>query len=104
MAWAILIGSGVFESVWAIALGASEGFKRKLPTTVFVVALIISMVGLAYAMVDIPTGTAYSVWIGVGATLTAAWSFVNGIERVTVVRVALITVLIASVIGLKVVS
>ena len=64
MSWLVLIASGVMESVWAIALGKSEGFTHVGPTIVFVVALVLSMLGLSFAVKTLPTGTAYAVWVG----------------------------------------
>ncbi len=104
MAWFILVLSGMLEAVWAAALGASNGFKRKIPTIIFLVSLTLSMAGLAWAMVSLPTGTAYAVWVGIGATLTVIWGFVRGYERPTTARVLLLVLLVSSVIGLKVVS
>lgn len=104
MAWVILIASGVLEAVWASALAASRGFRRRRPTLVFIVALIASMGGLALAMTDLPTGTAYAVWVGVGATLTVVWAMVTRRERASTARTLLLLLLVASVIGLKVVS
>lgn len=104
MAWIILIVSGMLEAVWAAALSESNGFRRKGPTILFLVALAASMVGLALAMRTLPTGTAYAVWVGIGATLTVLWGFVTGQERPTVLRGLLILLLVGSVIGLKVVS
>ncbi len=104
MAWVILIASGVLEAVWASALAASQGFRRRRPTLVFIVALIASMGGLALAMTDLPTGTAYAVWVGVGATLTVVWAMVTRRERASTARILLLLLLVASVIGLKVVS
>lgn len=104
MMWVILVVSGMLEAVWATALGASQGFKKLWPSVVFVVAMTVSMVLLAYAMTELPTGTAYAVWVGIGASLTALWSMVSGAERASVMRVALIVVLISCVVGLKVVS
>jgi quaternary ammonium compound-resistance protein SugE len=102
--WVILVVSGMLEAVWATALGASQGFKKLWPSVVFVVAMTVSMVLLAVAMTELPTGTAYAVWVGIGASLTALWSMVSGAERASVMRVALIVVLIGCVVGLKVVS
>ena len=65
MSWIVLILSGVLEAVWATALGRSEGLSRLWPSVVFVGALLASMAGLAFAMREIPTGTAYAVWVGV---------------------------------------
>lgn len=104
MMWVIVVVSGMLEAVWATALGASQGFKKLWPSVVFVVAMTVSMVLLAYSMTELPTGTAYAVWVGIGASLTALWSMVSGAERATVMRVALIVVLIGCVVGLKVVS
>jgi quaternary ammonium compound-resistance protein SugE len=104
MDWAILVGSGVLEAVWATALGASRGLRRPLPTLVFVVASVLSMWGLAVAMETIPTGTAYAVWTATGASLTVAWAMVRGTEPATLVRVLLLLGIVGCVVGLKVVS
>lgn len=102
MEWAVLVVSGMLEAVWAAALSASRGFSKRGPTILFGVALMASMAGLGYAMTSIPTGTAYAVWVGIGATLTALWGIVSGQERATVARGLLLVLLIASVIGLRV--
>ncbi|MGW4029213.1 DMT family transporter [Streptomyces sp. NPDC004838] len=104
MAWVVLILSGVLEAVWATALSASKNFKRLVPSVVFVVSLTASMAGLAYAMNSLPTGTAYAVWVGIGAVLTATWAIVTGQERATLARVLLLLGLIGCVVGLKAVS
>ncbi|MEA5153399.1 multidrug efflux SMR transporter [Raineyella sp.] len=104
MSWFILVGAGMLEAVWATALGASRGLRRPLPTVTFVVALVLSMAGLARAMTNIPTGTAYAVWVGIGATLTVLLGMVRGTERPTVTRSLLLVVLIGSIVGLKAVS
>lgn len=104
LAWLALIASGMLEAVWASALSASNGFRRPKPSALFVVAIVVSMLGLAYAMTEIPVGTAYAVWVGIGAVLTAAWAIVSGAERATVLRVVLLVCLIGCVVGLKAVS
>jgi quaternary ammonium compound-resistance protein SugE len=104
MAWVLLIVAGVLEAVWASALGASRNFSKKGPTALFVVALVLSMVGLALAMNDLPVGTAYAVWVGIGAVLTVVIAVVRGQEVLTVARALLLAVLIGCVVGLKVVS
>ncbi|MGV8885608.1 MAG: DMT family transporter [Microbacteriaceae bacterium] len=104
MEWFILIASGVLEAVWASALAASNGFKRVVPTIIFVVSVTVSMLGLAYAMTLIPTGTAYAVWVGIGATLTVVWAIATRKERASTARILLLLLLVACVIGLKVVS
>jgi quaternary ammonium compound-resistance protein SugE len=104
VAWLILGLAGIFESVWAIALGESRSFRRCIPTLTFAVALPISMVGLAVAMKSLPTGTAYAVWVGIGASLTALWGIATGKEAASPRRVLLLALLVGSVVGLKVVS
>ena len=101
MYWLVLILSGVLEAVWATALGRSEGFTRLGPTAVFAVALAASMAGLAYAMRGLPIGTAYAVWVGIGAALTAGWAMWSGQEATSVVRVLLLMGIVGCVIGLK---
>lgn len=103
-AWLVLILSGVLEAVWAAALSASQGFRRLVPSVVFGVALVASMAGLAWAMTSIPTGTAYAVWVGIGATLTVLWGFVTRQDRPTLARILLLVLLVGSVVGLKVVG
>lgn len=104
MSWIILIASGVLEAVWATALGASKGFTRIVPTLVFGVALALSMGGLAWAMREIPTSTAYAVWVGVGAGLTIVWAMITGAESASVIKVLLVIGIVACVVGLKLVS
>lgn len=104
LAWVILIGSGVLEAVWATALSRSKGLKKLWPTVTFVASIVASMAGLAFALRELPVGTAYAVWVGIGAVLTSAWAIISGAERATLVRVALLIGLIACVAGLKAVS
>lgn len=104
IAWIALVVSGMLEAVWATALDASNGFKKFWPSVIFLVSMAASMVGLAFAMNEIPVGTAYAVWVGIGAVLTALWAIIRGAERATVARVVLLIGLIACVVGLKAVS
>ena len=101
MAWVILIVSGVLEAVWATALGKSEGFTKLWPSVVFFGGLALSMGGLAWAMRDIPTGTAYAVWVGIGVSLTVVWAMVTGDAAVSWVKIALLVGLVGCVVGLK---
>lgn len=101
MSWIVLVLSGVLEAVWATALGRSEGFSRLGPTVVFGVGLIGSMAGLAWAMRELPTGTAYAVWVGIGASLTVIWGMATGAEPASVVRLLLVAGIVGCVIGLK---
>ena len=101
MAWLVLIMSGVLEAVWAVALGRSEGFTRPVPSLVFAVGLVLSMGGLAFAMRTLPLGTAYAVWVGIGAALTVGVGMATGAESVSLVKVLLIVGLVGCVVGLK---
>jgi quaternary ammonium compound-resistance protein SugE len=104
MSWVILIVSGVLEAVWATALGKSEGFTKLWPTVIFGVSLLASMAGLAWAMRDISTGTAYAVWVGIGASITVAYAMITGDEDFSLVKMLLILGLVGCIVGLKLVS
>lgn len=101
MAWLVLILSGVLEAVWAVALAKSDGFSRPVPSLVFLVGLVLSMCGLAYALRTLPIGTGYAVWVGIGAALTVAYGMASGAESVTAVKLLLLTGLVGCVVGLK---
>jgi len=102
MAWIVLGLSGVLETVWATALASSKGFTRGVPTVVFALALVASMAGLAYALRTLPVGTAYAVWVGIGAVGTAVWGMVALGEPATVARILCLVLIVAGVAGLKV--
>ncbi|HTM84030.1 MAG TPA: multidrug efflux SMR transporter [Mycobacterium sp.] len=104
MAWLILVASGVLEAVWATALGRSHGFSRLVPSLVFAVTAVLSVVGLAFAMRELPTGTSYAVWVGIGASLTVAYAMATGAEPASVAKVLLLGGVIGCVIGLRLVS
>jgi quaternary ammonium compound-resistance protein SugE len=104
MAWLILVGSGVLEAVWATALSRSDGFTRLIPSVIFGVALVFSMVGLAIAMRSLPPGTSYAVWVGIGAALTILYAMLTGQETAPPIKVVLMTGIVGCVIGLKVIS
>ncbi|WP_165044860.1 multidrug efflux SMR transporter [Adlercreutzia sp. ZJ138] len=102
MAWAVLVVSGMLETVWALALDQSEGFTKLLPSIVFLGALALSMIGLAYAVKTLPIGVCYAVWVGIGASLTVIYGMITGSEPVSAAKIILIVILICCVIGLKV--
>ncbi|MCC5782213.1 MULTISPECIES: DMT family transporter [Kocuria] len=101
MSWFVLVLSGILEAVWATALGKSEGFSRLGPTLVFASALVASMAGLAYAMRDLPVGTAYAVWVGIGAVLTVVYAMATGEEPVAMLKIVFLLMIIGGVLGLK---
>jgi quaternary ammonium compound-resistance protein SugE len=102
MAWTVLILSGLLEAVWAVALDRSAGFSRPVPTVVFATALVLSMVGLGYALRTIPVGTGYAVWVGIGAVGTALVGMVALGESASVPRVVCLLLVVSGVVGLKV--
>ncbi len=104
MAWVILVLSGMLEAVWATALGRSDGLTKPVPTVVFLVSVVLSMVGLGFAMRHLPIGTAYAVWVGIGAALTAGYAMAFGGEPASAARVLLLLGIVACVVGLKLVS
>jgi quaternary ammonium compound-resistance protein SugE len=101
MAWVALIVSGVLETVWAAALSQSRGFTRFVPSVVFGVALVLSMVGLAFALRTIPVGTGYAIWVGIGAVGTAAYGILALGESASVARLLCLVAIVAGVVGLK---
>ena len=101
MAWIILVLAGLFEVAWAIGLKYTEGFTRFWPTVWTAAALLLNMGLLGAALKSLPVGTAYAVWVGVGAVGTAALGIVLLGEAVTVARVASIALIVAGIVGLK---
>ena len=104
MAWIYLVVSGLLESVWAAALSQSRGFSRLGPSVLFLVALALSMGGLAMALRELPVGTAYAVWVGIGAVGTAAYGMVALGEPATTARMLCLLAIVAGVAGLKLFS
>ncbi|KQR04162.1 ligand-binding protein SH3 [Arthrobacter sp. Leaf141] len=100
-AWPLLLLSAVLEAVWATALGLSNGFTEPAATAVFAVAATLSMVGLGLAIRHIPLGTAYAVWVGIGAALTVGWAMATGAEAFSIVKVVFIAGIVACAAGLK---
>ncbi|GGV70253.1 DMT family transporter [Streptomyces griseoloalbus] len=101
MPWIILFASAVLEAVWATALGASNGFTELVPSLVFLVTSVLSMICLAHAAKHIPIGIAYAVWTGTGAALTVAWSMLNGGEAASALKVLFLAGIIGCIAGLK---
>jgi len=104
MPWLVLIVAGAVEAVWAAALDASDGLTKLRPSILFLVTAPVSIIGLAWAMTSLPTGTAYAVWVGVGSSLTVIYAMWRGIERASLARISLLVILVGCVAGLKAVS
>ncbi len=101
MAWVILVIAGLFEVGWAIGLKYTEGFTRLWPTIWTVLAMAVSLYLLSIAMKSLPVGTAYSVWVGVGAVGTVILGIVLLGEPMNTVRIVSVVLIIAGIIGLK---
>ncbi|NCS89015.1 MAG: QacE family quaternary ammonium compound efflux SMR transporter [Ignavibacteria bacterium CG2_30_36_16] len=104
MAWLILFIAGMFEVAWAIGLKYSEGFSKFYPSVFTIVSIVISMGLLAYSLKNIPVGTAYAVWTGIGAVGTAILGIVLFDESKEFARLFFIFLIIIGIAGLKVFS
>jgi quaternary ammonium compound-resistance protein SugE len=104
MAWLILFIAGLFEVAWAIGLKYSEGFSKFYPSVFTIVSIVISMGLLAYSLKNIPVGTAYAVWTGIGAVGTAILGIVLFNESKEFARLFFIFLIIIGIAGLKVFS
>lgn len=101
MAWGILFLAGLFEVAWAIGLKYTDGFTRPWPTAATLVAMVVSVVLLGIAMKSLPVGTAYAVWVGVGAVGTAILGIVLFAEAASAGRLLSLALIVMGIIGLK---
>lgn len=101
MAWGALVLAGIFEIGWAIGLKYTDGFTRLWPTAATVAAMVISFALLGVAVKAIPVGTAYAVWVGIGAVGTAILGMVLLGEAVNAGRVVSLGLVVVGIIGLK---
>jgi quaternary ammonium compound-resistance protein SugE len=104
MAWVILFFAGLFETGWAIGLKYTDGFTRLWPTVWTVFAMIVSLWLLGIAVKTLPVGTAYSVWVGVGAVGTVVLGIALLDEPANTARLISVGLIIAGIIGLKLAS
>jgi quaternary ammonium compound-resistance protein SugE len=102
MAWVILVIAGLLETVWALLLKQSDGFTRPGPTVGFVISLVLSMALLAQALKTLPVGTAYAVWVGIGAAGTAIAGMIWLGEPRDALKLISLVMLIGGVIGLRI--
>ncbi|MAY38555.1 MULTISPECIES: DMT family transporter [Spongiibacter] len=101
MNWLLLLVAGCFEIAWAIGLKYTEGFTRPWPTLLTVSAMIISIALLGLTMRTLPVGTAYAVWVGIGAAGTVLFSAVLFAEPVDLMKGASLVLIMLGVLGLK---
>ena len=102
MSWIILFFAGLFEVGWAIGLKYTDGFTRPLPTALTIIAMAISLGLLGLAMRDLPLGTAYAIWTGVGAIGTVIAGIILFGESMALLRLASVALIVAGLVGLKV--
>ncbi|QDU32663.1 Quaternary ammonium compound-resistance protein SugE [Poriferisphaera corsica] len=101
MPWFYLVLAGLTEIIWAIGLKYTESFTRPLPTIGVIIAMAISFFFLSLALKDIPIGTAYAVWTGIGAVGVAIIGMIYFGDPVNTLRIIFLTLIIGGVIGLK---
>jgi quaternary ammonium compound-resistance protein SugE len=101
VAWIVLVIAGLFEVGWAIGLKYTEGFTRPLPTAFTVAAMVASLWLLGIAMKTLPVGTAYAVWVGVGALGTVLLGIVLLGEPASPGRLLSLALVLAGIVGLK---
>lgn len=104
MAWFVLLTAGLFEIGWAVGLKYTQGFTRLWPTLATVASMVISLWLLGLALRTLPLGTAYAIWTGVGTVGTALLGMVLFSEPADVVRLACIGLIVAGIIGLRLVT
>ncbi|UCJ14645.1 quaternary ammonium compound efflux SMR transporter SugE [Pseudomonas sp. MM211] len=101
MSWIILFFAGLFEVGWAVGLKYTDGFTRPLPTLLTVTAMVISLGLLGLAMKELPLGTAYAIWTGVGAVGTVIAGIILFGESMALMRLASVALIICGLVGLK---
>lgn len=104
MSWFILVLAGLFEIGWAIGLKYTEGFTRPWPTLGTAAAMVVSLFLLGIAMKSLPVGTAYAVWVGVGAVGTAILGMVLFGEPANLGRMLSLGLIVAGIVGLRLAS
>ncbi|MDO9622961.1 MAG: quaternary ammonium compound efflux SMR transporter SugE [Pseudomonas sp.] len=101
MSWIILLFAGLFEVCWAVGLKYTDGFSRPIPTLFTVAAIIVSLALLGLAMKELPLGTAYAIWTGVGAVGTVVAGIILFGESVAPIRLASVALILCGLLGLK---
>ena len=104
MAWVYLMIAGLFEMGWAIGLKYTDGFTRLVPTVLTAGAMVISVVLLGLALRDLPVGTGYAVWTGIGTVGTAILGIILFQEPATALRIGFIAMIVIGILGLKAVA
>lgn len=101
MSWIILFVAGLLEVVWAVGLKYTHGFSRLVPSVITIAAMVVSMAMLSWAMKNLPVGTAYAVWTGIGAVGAAITGILLLGESASPMRIASLALIVMGIIGLK---
>jgi quaternary ammonium compound-resistance protein SugE len=104
MPWLLLLIAGLLEIVWAVGLKYTEGFTRLWPSVITIAAMIASVAFLGLALKQIPVGTGYAIWTGIGAAGTAILGMILFNEPATAARIACLALIVGGIVGLKLVS
>lgn len=104
MQWVFLLIAGLFEVVWAVGLKVSENFSKLVPSAVTIVGLIASIYFLSLSLKELPIGTAYAIWTGIGTAGTLIFSIIWFREAITLPQVLCVMMIIGGVMGLKLLS
>lgn len=102
MAWFYLLIAGILEVVWAVAMKYSEGWTRLYPSLITLLAMAIGFYFLSLAMKELPMGTAYAVWTGIGTIGTVIYGVLYFKEPLDVIKIVCILLIISGIVGLKV--
>jgi quaternary ammonium compound-resistance protein SugE len=102
--WIALIVAGVLEVCWAVGLKYTDGFRRPLPSVLVIIAIAASMFLLSWAARTLPIGTAYAIWVGIGALGAAILGIALFDEPITAARMGFLVLLLVSIVGLKITS
>jgi quaternary ammonium compound-resistance protein SugE len=102
--WIVLVVAGLLEVCWAVGLKYTDGFRRLVPSVLVILAIAASMFLLSWAARTLPIGTAYAVWVGIGALGAAVLGIVLFKEPVTLARMGFLVMLLVSIVGLKATS
>lgn len=104
MPWLALLLAGLLEICWAVGLKYTDGFRRPLPSVLVIIAIAASMFLLSWAARTLPIGTAYAIWVGIGALGAAILGVALFDEPITAARVGFLLLLLVSIVGLKITS
>jgi quaternary ammonium compound-resistance protein SugE len=104
MAWFLLVGAGLLEIVWAIALKYADGFTRLWPSIIGIAVALVSFIMLTLALKSLPVGTAYAVWVGIGAVGVALAGILLLGESASPLRIGLLALILVGIIGLKIIE